>query len=331
MGEMIREKSRARSTVLVTGASGYVGRLVVAALADAAPREKGSGTIVATDVHAVAKRDRVPGVVYERLDITDAERLRQLLEEHRVDTLVHLAAIVTPRPGDTREMHYAVDVEGTENVLSACVAAGVRKLVYTSSGAAYGYHAENPPMLREDDELRGNEEFAYAWHKRLVEGRLAHYADAHPELEQLVFRVSTVLGASVKNQITAIFERRVVLGLREADTPFCFIWDADLVDCICRGVRGEWRGTFNLTGDGVMTLREIAAGMGRRYVALPAGAVRRGLGWLGRAKLTDYGPEQVAFLMHRPVLDNGKLRRELGYRPRKTSREVFETYRRSRA
>lgn len=325
---MKRQSPLPRTSVLVTGAAGYVGSLVVRALAD---DRRELRTIVATDVRAVAKSDRLAGVTYERLDITDAERLRELLEAHAVDTVVHLAAIVTPRPGDTRETQYAVDVGGTENVLSACAAAGVRKLVYTSSGAAYGYHPDNPPMLREDDELRGNEEFAYAWHKRLVEDRLARHAETHPELEQLVFRVSTVLGPSVENQITAMFERPVVLGLKDADTPFCFIWDADLVECICRGVHGAWKGTFNLTGDGVMTLREIAVGMGRRYVALPAGVVRKGLGLLGRAKLTEYGPEQVAFLLHRPVLDNSKLRRELGYRPRRTSREVFELYRASRA
>ena len=328
MGEMIKDTVASRSSVLVTGAAGYVGRLVVEALASDRQEVR---TIVATDVRDVPKAQRLAGVTYERLDITDRERLRELLEANGVDTLVHLAAVVTPRPGDTREMQYAVDVEGTENVLAACVAAGVGKLVYTSSGAAYGYHADNPPMLREDDSLRGNEVFAYAWHKRLVEDRLADYAERHPELEQLVFRVSTVLGASVKNQITAIFERPVVLGLREADTPFCFIWDSDLVECICRGVHGTWTGTYNLTGDGVMTLREIAAGMGRRYVALPVNLVKKGLEVLGRVELTEYGPEQVAFLQHRPVLDNQKLRRELGYRPSKTSREVFELYRASRA
>jgi len=327
MGEMTTMKAVPRVSVLVTGASGYVGSLVVKALAE---DRRELHTIVATDVRSVAKKDQLPGVEYEPLDITDRARLTELLRQYDVDTVVHLAAIVTPRPGDSREMQYAVDVEGTENVTAACIATGVRKLVYTSSGAAYGYHADNAPMLREDDALRGNEEFAYAWHKRLVEDQLAQAATEHPELEQLIFRVSTVLGASVKNQITALFERPIVMGLDGADTPFCFIWDSDLVECLCNGVHGSWAGTFNLTGDGVMTLREIATSLGRRYVSLPTGWVKKGLAFLNQRDLTPYGPEQVAFLLHRPVLDNGKLRRELGYRPSKTSREVFALYKASR-
>ncbi|HHH28223.1 MAG TPA: NAD-dependent epimerase/dehydratase family protein, partial [Polyangiaceae bacterium] len=118
---------------LITGASGYVGRLVVRALA-----QRDETAVIATDVRPVPEQDRVAGVTYAQLDITDAERLRELLEQHRARTVVHLAAIVTPRPGDTREMQYAVDVDGTQNVLAACVATGVEKLVYTSSGAAYG-------------------------------------------------------------------------------------------------------------------------------------------------------------------------------------------------
>ncbi|MBW2465601.1 MAG: NAD-dependent epimerase/dehydratase family protein [Deltaproteobacteria bacterium] len=308
-------KAVPRVSVLVTGASGYVGSLVVKALAG---DRRELHTIIATDVRSVAKKDQLPGVEYEPLDITDRARLTELLRQYDVDTVVHLAAIVTPRPGDSREMQYAVDVDGTENVTAACIKAGVRKLVYTSSGAAYGYHADNAPMLREDDALRGNEEFAYAWHKRLVEDQLARAATENPELEQLIFRVSTVL------------ERPIVMGLDGADTPFCFIWDSDLVECLCNGVHGSWAGTFNLTGDGVMTLREIATSLGRRYVSLPTGWVKKGLAFLNQRDLTPYGPEQVAFLLHRPVLDNGKLRRELGYRPSKTSREVFALYKKSR-
>ena len=119
MGEM---KEATRTSVLITGASGYVGRLVTEALA-ADPRTL--STIVATDVRVVAKRNRLPGVTYERLDITDAERLGALLEAHHVDTVVHLAAVVTPRPGDTLQLQYEVVGPGDSYVYPTVVASGI--------------------------------------------------------------------------------------------------------------------------------------------------------------------------------------------------------------
>ncbi len=309
--------------VLVTGAEGYIGRLLVDALAKEAELE-----VIATDVRA--PRAPIAGVTHATLDITDRAAVGQALVG--VDTVVHLAAIVTPGPGQDRAFQYAVDVEGTRNVLEACTEAGVAKLVYTSSGAAYGYDPANGALLREEDPLRGSEAFAYSWHKRLVEQMLAEHREQHPELRQLVFRVSTILGASVRNQITALFERPVVLGLRGVDTPFCFISDEDVVACLRAGVRDLERvGTFNLTGDGVMTLREIAQRMGRPFVAIPETWLRKGLELLSERQLTQYGPEQVRFLRHRPVLDNARLKAGFGYRPRYSSREVFSAYAHARA
>ncbi len=318
--------SEANKKVWVTGGSGYVGKQVVAALVNMTDVAE----VVSTDVRPTPRTSRIDGVRYLESDIRDPT-LGAQLKEAGITTVVHLAAIVTPRPGDTRAFQYEVDVAGTQNVVAACVEAGVTQFVYTSSGAAYGYHADNAALLQEDSPLRGNEVFAYSWHKRLVEELLAEARAAHPELGQLVFRVSTVLGPAVRNQITAMFERPVVVGVRGSDTPFCFVADEDVVACILRGVETGLTGTYNLTADGVMTLREIAAAMGRRYVAVPEVVLQKGLAALSERKLTQLGPEQIIFLKHRPVLDNDRLKRGFGYRPERTSREVFERYRNSRA
>ena len=58
--------------------------------------------------------------------------------------VVHLASIVTPGKDSTREQEYAVDVDGSRHVFDACLAHGVRRVVVSSSGAAYGYHAGQP-------------------------------------------------------------------------------------------------------------------------------------------------------------------------------------------
>lgn len=306
--------------VFVTGASGYLGRLLVERLAGTRP-------LVAADLRPVPEQERLAGVDYVVLDIRDASAVAASIGAQRVEVVVHLAALVTPPKGDHRELAYDVDVHGTRHVLDACLLHQVPKIIVTSSGAAYGYHPDNAALLTEDDPLRGNEVFAYSHHKRLVELMLADYRERHPELKQLVFRPGTILGPSAKNQITAIFERPVILGLRESASPFVFILDQDVVSCLERGVHeAALTGIYNLAGDGAMTLSEIAKALRKPYIALPARLVREALGLMTRLGIAPYGPEQVLFLMHRPVLDNRRLREDFGFTPT-PSREVFELYR----
>ncbi len=307
-------------SVLVTGAEGYLGRLVVRALA-AEPGDL--ETIVASDIRPPA--EPVAGVTHLTADIRGPE-LAQSMKTHSVDTVVHLAAVVTPGPGESREAAYSVEVEGTRGLLRACRQAGVQRLIYTSSGAAYGYHADNPAWLEEHHPLRGNPEFAYSDHKRLVEEMLARWRDKHPELGQLILRPGTILGATTDNQITALFEKPLILGIKGSDSPFVFIWDQDVVGAIVRGVRSGATGIYNLAGDGVVTMPQIAERLGRRYLALPAGLLRGALRLLRLLHLTRYGPEQVGFLQYRPVLSNRRLKEEFGYVPQKTSRQVFEFF-----
>ncbi len=308
--------------VLVTGAGGYVGRQLVEALAR---DRRGVERIVATDLRVPPERERLAGVEHAEADVRSAD-LAGLCRRFAVDLVVHLAAIVTPGRHSSRELEYQVDVVGTRRVLEASLAAGVRKLVYTSSGAAYGYHADNPEWLDEDAPLRGNPEFAYSDHKRRVEEMLARCRAEHPELLQLVFRPGTILGSGARNQITNLFDRRFVVGLAGAASPFVIVWDQDVVGAILRGIHEGGTGVFNLAGDGTLTLREMAERSGKRYLALPVGLVTAALGLGRRLGLTQYGPEQVGFLRHRPVLSNRRLKAEFGYVPRKTTPEVFELF-----
>ena len=313
--------------VLVTGAAGYLGSQLVAALAAHARRP---AALVAMDVRAVPSRERLQGVFYETADIR-APGLAAMLQRHAIDTVVHLASIVTPGRNSKREFEYSVDVLGTRNLLEACVEAGAGKIIVSSSGAAYGYHADNPAWITEDAPLRGNLEFAYSWHKRQVEEMLADYRKHAPQLAQVVFRIGTILGANVHNQITDLFDQPRLIAIRGADSPFVFIWDQDVVGCMLAAVYSNKSGIYNVAGDGALGIEEIATRLGKRCVFLPARLLRSALALLKPLGLTQYGPEQVNFLRYRPVLDNRRLKEKFGYLPRKTSAEVFEFYLAARA
>jgi UDP-glucose 4-epimerase len=309
-------------TVLVTGGTGYLGSLVVRRLVD-----RGI-TTVSVDVRA--PREPVPGVTYVTGDLRHLD-LARLMSEHEAEAVVHLAAIVEP-PKEMSEAELEdIEVGGTQRVVEACVAAGVGHLTVTSSGAAYGYHARNDRrLLTEDLPVTGSDAFAYSRHKAAVEALLARARRLHPELGQLVLRPGTILGADTDNQITALFTGRVVMTLAGTDGPFTFIWDQDVAEIIVTGVLVRRTGIYNLAGDGVLTLRDIAAVEGSRLVVVPAGVVRTALTVMKRLGVGRYGPEQVEFLLHRPVLDNTRLRRDFPGLPTRTTRETYEIFRQGR-
>ena len=305
--------------ILITGADGFLGRSVVQALGQRIDTE-----VVALDVRAVPTERQVDGVHYAVMDVRNPG-LAQVLREHRIDTVVHLASIVTPGKDSNRALEYDVDVNGTRNVLTACVEQGVKHVIVSSSGAAYGYHADNPDWLQEHHALRGNPAFAYSDHKRLAEEMLAEWREKYPRLAQTVLRIGTILGERVDNQITALFEKPRLLAVRGSDSPFVFIWDQDVTGAVMHALDGAVPGCYNLAGDGALSIHDIASRLGKRTLNLPAGLLRSAL-WVGSSLgISRYGPEQLDFLRYRPVLLNTALK-QWGYVPRKTSAQAFEAF-----
>ena len=304
---------------LITGATGHIGNVLVRKLLE-------RGDKVRVLILPGESLESIQGLDVEAIE-GDVLNLDSLFEPFRgARGVFHLAGVISIMPG-SNEFIRRVNVEGTRNVLKACVSAGVRKFIYTSSGAAYGYYSDNAEWLTEDDPIRGNPEFAYSDHKRQVEEMLAEYRQAHPELKQLIFRCCTILGATAKNQITDLFDGKRVLGLAGCEIPFVLIWDMDVVGAILKGIIEEnSSGIYNAAGDGILTMKEMAGIMGKPYVTVPPGLIKGALWIMKKLGVTQYGPEQVNFLRYRPVLSSKRLKEVFGYTPQKTTREVFQFF-----
>ena len=123
-------------SILITGATGYIGSAVVRELVNA-------GESVRCLVRKTSNMKNLKDLHVELAygDIRDIDSVRRALQG--CNSVYHLAAIYAnwlPDPG----LMYQVNEEGTRNVLMACKDAGVQKIVYCSSVAALGAHGKTP-------------------------------------------------------------------------------------------------------------------------------------------------------------------------------------------
>ena len=117
--------------VLVTGALGQIGSELVLAL-----RERhGAENVVATDLRP--PEDSGSGPAFS-LDVTDRAALEAAVTRHRIDTVYHMAAILSAAGERRPDVCWDVNVGGTKNVLDVGVAVGLRRIFVPSSIAAFG-------------------------------------------------------------------------------------------------------------------------------------------------------------------------------------------------
>ena len=172
-------------TVAVTGPTGDIGISAVGAL----DRHPDIDRVI-----GMARRPFDPSdqgwtkTEYRQGDILDRDAVDALVAD--ADIVVHLAFIIM----GSREESARVNLAGTRNVFEATVAAQrPRRLVYTSSVAAYGYHSDNPVPITEDVPTRGSPEHYYSEQKAACEATLAEVTSG-TTLEVFILRPCIVAG-----------------------------------------------------------------------------------------------------------------------------------------
>jgi len=267
-------------------------------------------------------------VGYRRGDILDRGALAALFDG--VDVAVHLAFAIFGSREETRK----VNLQGTRNVFEAAINAGVTRLVYASSVAAYGFHSDNPQPLTEDVPARGSEGFYYSAQKAELEGLLDELL-LGSSVEAYVFRPCIVAGPRatmlVEQTVDAVRVGDPVPLLRKGveklplvtpilpdpGVPMQLVHHDDVARAMAAAICGDGPpGVYNLAGEGEVRIGDIARALGWRSVPVPRPAV--GLGTAAARRLSFASTRlEWASAADTPVLmDIAKAERELGWRPR---------------
>jgi UDP-glucose 4-epimerase len=174
--------------VLVTGAAGYIGSHAVACLARAGHR------VVALDNLSRGHEDAVrSGVPLVRADVRETEVLERTLREHRIECVMHFAAMAYVGESVTDPLaYYDNNTGGTLSVLRAMDRGGVQRLVFSSTCATYG-EPDVVPITEDQAQRPVN---PYGWSKLFSERMIRDYGARTPGFAFALLRYFNVAGAA---------------------------------------------------------------------------------------------------------------------------------------
>lgn len=219
-------------TWMVTGGAGYIGSHVVRALTDA-------------DIPAVALDDLssgfeafVPdGVPFVKASILETDRVRQALTEHGVTGVIHCAGYKYAGESVRYPIHtYRQNVEGTACLLEAMAAAGVAKLVFSSSAGVYGTPSE--AVVTEQtgttpESPYGESKLVGEW---LIRDQVRATADSEAPLRATSLRYFNVVGSGTPEVYDAsphnLFPK-VIRAIKAGQPPLIFGDDYATEDGTC--------------------------------------------------------------------------------------------------
>lgn len=319
-------------SVAITGPTGDIGRALLREL-DRAPE--------VDRIIGMARRPFDPSSLglekteYRRGDILDPDSIAGLVDG--ADVLVHLAFIIL---GGREETH-RINLEGTRNVFEAAVSGGVKRFVYTSSVAAYGFHEDNPQPLTEEVAPKGTDEFYYSAQKAELERQL-HGMVADSDVETYVFRPCIVAGEDALTLISALMEQLQLGGripqittflnsvpflkpvLPDPGTPFQLVHHDDVAQALAAAITGRGEpGIYNLAAEGTITFSDFAAALGWYSVPVPKFSVDLTAELVARI---PFAPAEFSWINagRVPVLmDTQKAREKLGWQPAYDTRETL--------
>lgn len=292
-------------STMVTGGLGYVGRHLVARLA-----ERGETVVSYNRDYAEGTE---PNVAYVQGELYDVPRFVDTLRRHAVGRIIHTAAMSHPDLSvELPITTFTANVDGTVHVFEAARMAGVCRIVNFSSETAYGHTEEG--IVRENAPLHPTTPYGVTKVATELLGDV--YSDLYG-LDVVSLRITEVFGPG--NKMPQSLREMIVPALhgepyrleKGGDHGFQFIRVEDVVSAALLAADAEnfHQRTYNITGGVQITLARAAEIV---HAAIPGGDIQIGPGHL---HLDRQGPYDIS-----------AAERDLGYAPRWTVEEGIWDY-----
>lgn len=316
--------------VLVTGGTGLLGVNIVEHLL-----RESNEVVVFSDVemesHALQQLNMLPGTLEAvRGDIADAAAVDVCFAHHRPERVVHAAAITAGEQRELREFDRIIDVniKGTGHILSSASCYGAARVVYVSSGSAYGTALLEGSLVSEATPPQPDT--LYSITKHACERLCARYRQMR-ELDVVCARLGSVFGpwerdTGVRDTLSLPFQilklatadEEVILPRREARRDW--IYSRDAAAGVVRLLRADTlRHPLYNVGGGTQWLRFAEEWCSRLHHIYPA---------LRYRAASEQEIPNVSFLgdRDRAMMSIDRLTADTGFRPAFGQSNVFDNY-----
>jgi UDP-glucose 4-epimerase len=304
---------------MVAGGAGYIGSHAVRQLIESGHH------VVAVDNLLHGHRQAVhPGAVFHRVALADTAVLTGLLREHRIDCVMHFAALIAAGESVADPLsYYENNTAGTISLLRAMKAAGCKRIVFSSTAAVYG-EPQTTPIVETAPQQPIN---PYGWSKWCVERVLKDYAASDPGFAFVSLRYFNVAGAAADGSLgeehdpeTHLIPLLLLAALGRREPAMVFGTDYPTPDGTC--IR-DYIHVEDLCDAHILAMDALGPGEGRFYnlgigrgysVREVVDAARQVTGMEVPVRFGDRRPGDPAVLF----ADAQKIGRELGWAPRYT-------------
>lgn len=261
---------------------------------------------------------------FYKLDLTapmaDVE-LSEILSRENCDMLIHTAFPVSPLRNESKA-HEIIAI-GTFYIFNACKAAGVRKVVMSSTCDVYGAFPANPNFLTEDMSPKGYLLNRYLTDRIDAEKQALKFQGKGTDRVVTILRSCTTLGPTIDSFKTRLLRRPVIMTMLGFDPLLQFAHEDDVVEIFKKAIDNDYPGTFNIGGDGVLPLSrviELSSCINLPVSQMIFKAVVQ-LMWMSDLSLA---PSSYAdFLRYICVVDNTKVKKIMGYKFRYNTKEAL--------
>lgn len=312
------QRLKAGSIVAVAGTSGLVGSRLLAALA----ADNAIKKIIAIDT-------RGPRIKNKKIQFVDAdikegesvEVLGKALAGFRCNTLIHAALPSEPssNPDDLHELQTA----GTMHLLLAAEIANTNKLILSSTTEVYGALPDNPGYLEEDKPLRGGLHSSFINDKIDAERQFVRFQKRFPKSVVTILRPCTIISNAASRSGSGFLSEPTVATVMGFDPLIQFIHINDLIRIFITVIEKDFRGAFNLAGDGVLPLSRALKIAGKTNLPISSFLLYPVMGLLWHLNIGAAPAKHIDFVKYSFVAETKKAKSVLKFDPVYSSEEAL--------